>query len=543
MAMRFWRKIDKKDSSGDGKKKAGRTRWRRRLVLCCLGLLLTIYLLGLLLNLGSGNISGTNVASPVMSVNPENLRLLFDITGVDEEGSRVTEQEIFDTLLEMIEEAEEQIILDMFLVNRFRGPEDDEFYRDVTQELVEALVETKQRNPEIFILFITDPINSLYQTSCPPDLLPLKEAGGHVILTDLRQLPDSNFVYSPFYRVISYFNFVLAPVMDLSFLPNPFEEHGESFSPRQLSRLLNFKANHRKVAAVRRADGSWRALISSGNPHSASSAHGNVAVELAREGPIQEIVFSEYNLARASLLRRPELYFGPDAAIRLVRQLEGKMRDWPGETPAYEGEDKVLVQYLSEEKVARRLVRLLISAEEGDKIQIMMFYLSDPGVISELKEAVHRGASVRLLLDPNKDAFGREKHGVPNRVTAARLYNWATEKEERDLHLRWFDTHGEQAHFKALRKFNEDKGTENLMVGSSNFTIRNLRDQNLESVLYLRNARQKGEQFGEVFDRLWDNQGELHYTVGYEKYQAEGMRLSFKGAMKFIGNTTGLCTY
>ncbi len=50
-----------------------------------------------------------------------------------------------------------------------------------------------------------------------------------------------------------------------------------------------------------------------------------------------------------------------------------------------------------------------------------MFYLSERQIIKALIAAQQRGVQVRVLLDPNKDAFGREKNGIPNRQVAAEL--------------------------------------------------------------------------------------------------------------------------
>jgi len=48
-------------------------------------------------------------------------------------------------------------------------------------------------------------------------------------------------------------------------------------------------------------------------------------------------------------------------------------------------------------------------AGRGDNIDIAMFYVSDRGVIQSLLAASRRGVNVRLMLDPNKDAFGHAK--------------------------------------------------------------------------------------------------------------------------------------
>ena len=55
----------------------------------------------------------------------------------------------------------------------------------------------------------------------------------------------------------------------------------------------------------------------------------------------------------------------------------------------------------------------------GDSIDVAMFYLSDRDTIGALLAAAKRGVTVRVILDPNKDAFGRTKNGIPNRSVSA----------------------------------------------------------------------------------------------------------------------------
>ena len=50
-----------------------------------------------------------------------------------------------------------------------------------------------------------------------------------------------------------------------------------------------------------------------------------------------------------------------------------------------------------------------------------MFYLSNRDIVKSLLDASQRGVDVKLILDPNKDAFGMEKDGVPNRPVAHEL--------------------------------------------------------------------------------------------------------------------------
>ena len=67
-------------------------------------------------------------------------------------------------------------------------------------------------------------------------------------------------------------------------------------------------------------------------------------------------------------------------------------------------------------------------------------------MIQALIAAAKRGVAVRVILDPNKDAFGRTKNGIPNRSVATEL----AAASDGAIKVRWFRTHGEQFHSKLV---------------------------------------------------------------------------------------------
>ncbi len=74
------------------------------------------------------------------------------------------------------------------------------------------------------------------------------------------------------------------------------------------------------------------------------------------------------------------------------------------------------VQVLTEKAIYDATLYLIDSAKKaGTEIDIAMFYLSERKIIKALIAAHERGVKVRVLLDPNKDAFGRTKkwHSKP----------------------------------------------------------------------------------------------------------------------------------
>lgn len=515
----------------------------RRILLALVGIYAGLCAAGALVAMRETTMNGTDVYTTAIPVAPTDIELLFDTTGHPTNGSEPDiRQEILPAMLEMVREAGEVIVLDQFLINTFRGQGDDApIHRDSSGELVQALVEKLKAAPDTLVLFITDPINSVYDTACPEVLQPLVRAGGHVVLTDLRQMPDSNPLYSLPFRALRPLLRRLPPLRQ-PVLAHPFSSVHGKIAPLQLLELLNFKANHRKVLITKRADGNWTALVASANPHTASSAHSNVAIRLAG-GPLDAILDSELSIASDTILARPELLFSGNDSERLLDRL-GTLRNLtlPSAPPEESTLGQPRVRYCSESATGATVQELVRQAGRGDRIEMLMFYLADPDVVRALRQAADRGAQIRMILDPNKDAFGREKSGIPNRVVATRLHDWAASQKKK-VAIRWAVTQGEQAHYKALRVRLETAGTEHYLVGSANYTKRNLRGSNLESALLVENGTALADRWTEVFEMLWNGETNVRYSTDFDTYAARGTSGVWKRIVTFVTNTTGFGTY
>jgi phosphatidylserine/phosphatidylglycerophosphate/cardiolipin synthase-like enzyme len=159
-------------------------------------------------------------------------------------------------------------------------------------------------------------------------------------------------------------------------------------------------------------------------------------------------------------------------------------------------------------------------------------------VLRALHEAAARGAAVRVLLDPNKDAFGREKNGIPNRPVATEL----VASSDGAIRLRWYRTHGEQFHVKLVAV----RGREGywLTLGSANLTRRNLRDYNLEANVVVETPRESALEMAVLqwFDGLWTNRAPagVEYTAEFGAY-ADASQLNYWG-YRFM-EATGLSTF
>jgi len=401
-------------------------------------------------------------------------------------------------------------VLDLFLFNEHLGP-DGIAFRPLSSEIVGALVAARQREPEMPIVLVTDPINNVYGGDPSPQLAALRTAGVQVVVTELIRLRDSNPLYSSVWRMLIQW---WGNSVGGGWLPNPFDPTARKVGLRTYLRLANFKANHRKVVLADSGD-CWVSLVTSANPHDASSAHSNVALRAASTDLARQVYSAEMEVVRLSG-GTPPFDTLPDLCT----------------SEATGNHD---IAYLTESAIRDRILELINATESGDEIDLALFYLSHHAVIAALRDAAIRGVWIRAVLDPNRDAFGHEKSGVPNRQ-AAEFLNRAADG---GIALRWYATRGEQFHSKLMivrrRRMME------AVIGSANFTRRNLDDYNLEASLWVRAPRGSNldRELKLYMDRLWTND-EGTYTLPYEAFRDTSRLRRF---FAWTQEVTGLGTF
>lgn len=418
------------------------------------------------------------------------VQFLADQTYLDAQGQQQQDHQIFNAMLKMIEDAQTLIVLDMFLFNTELGASKGK-HRQLTQELSDALINKKTLHPEIEIKLITDPINSVYGGVMPEHYRQLRQAGIDLIETDLAPLRASNPTWSGFWYLCCQ---GLGNHPEKGWLPNPFG--AEKITLRSYFDLANFKANHRKTLVVDSADG-WKALVTSMNPHDGSSRHSNIAL-VVKGSTAVDILRTEQTVGMMSGANMPAVVAGSFDAEKTHPQ----------------------VQVLTEKAIYDRILDTIQSSKKaGIEIDVAMFYLSERKIIRELIAAHERGVKVRVLLDPNKDAFGRTKNGIPNRPVAAEL-------NAAGIPVRWCHTNGEQCHSKMLIK--RDMYTTEVILGSANFTARNLKNYNLETNLSVRGGRESQvfQDANQYFNTAWSNLNKQQMSVAYPQY-ADESRLKY----------------
>ncbi|MEK5240131.1 phospholipase D family protein [Paenibacillus sp. FSL L8-0470] len=428
---------------------------------------------------------GLSSESPVYKV--QNVHFWHDLTYQGDNGSQHREEQILPRILQIIEESREFLVVDLFLFNGYTHK--DQQFPAVSRELSDKLIAQKIAYPAMDVVFITDEVNTNYGSAPNPLLEEMKAAGIKVILTDVDALRDSTPAYSAVWRTfIQWFG-----QTGTGWIPNLMASGGPDITARSYMKLLNVKANHRKVVVSENT-----ALVSSGNVHDASAYHSNIALEVS--GPvIADILKTEQAAADLSGA-------GP---------LLGKDPVLTGSETAAGG--PLEVRYLTEGKVNKYALEGIRAAQKGDILWMGMFYLADDTIIDALQEASARGAEVRLLLDPNQNAFGRDKIGIPNRPVAWEL----NRRSDGKIAIRWYNTGKEQYHTKLLF-IAKATGSSIVLGGSTNFTARNLDDYNLENNLWV-SVPQDQPLYAEMesyFNTIWNNEG-AEYSLPLEDYQSE----------------------
>ncbi|MFS0783921.1 phospholipase D family protein [Bacillus sp. 1P06AnD] len=424
---------------------------------------------------------GTDYEGPLHSV--EHAEFLYDLTYENKQGKEQNDQQIFPAVYKAIEQAQEFIVIDMFLFNHYY--DGNVTYPPLSGKLTEALLAKKKENPDMPIIFISDEVNTTYNGHRSEELDTLKKHGIDVIMTDLDKLRDPNWLYSSTWRTF----FQWFGQSGTGWIRNPMAKEAPKVNVRSYLKLANIKANHRKVAATEKT-----AILTSANPHDASGFNSNIGFQVS--GNITNDILSTEKAVGSfsgSSVPFPE----PE------KKASVSIKNGP-----------IQAQLLTERKVKKHAVSDIHSTKKGDSIWIAMFYLAERDIIAELKAAAERGVQIKLILDPNKNAFGSKKIGMPNLPVASELHNLGKNK----ISIRWYKTQNEQFHSKLLYIRKDQKSIVN--GGSSNYTRRNLDNYNLESNMRFiaDNDTPFVQQVDRYFQTLWENDGGT-YTVGYDYYQ------------------------
>lgn len=412
------------------------------------------------------------------------VRFLEDHTYVSSKETRIVEQEIFDTMIRKIKEADQFIVTDMFYFNSEHEAGAD--FPPLTKRVSEALINKKETDPDMEIVVLTDPVNTFYGAYTPEHFQQLEESGIEVIFTNLNALRDSNPFYSGFYRTfVQWFG-----NHGRGWLPNFFSSDAPDVTLHSYLEILNFKANHRKTLVTEKAG-----LVTSANPHDASGYHANTGFEV-RGGVLKDLLETE------------------KAVAEMAGRSGEKFDSFISEVEAPQGTGKYEVQLLTERKIKERVLREISQLSRNGKLRMGMFYLADRDVIEALIGAAGRGADINIIMDINEEAFGNEKIGIPNQPAAHEL----VEKSNGRINIRWYHANEVQYHAKMMMMEKEQESV--VIGGSANMTRRNLDNYNLETdvVVTGSNDSEAVEDVRSYYQRLWNNSDGTH-TLNYREHK------------------------
>jgi hypothetical protein len=452
-------------------------------------------------------------------------------------AKRFSHLTIGDKAIEMIHSAKKLIVASVFLFDNMYNYQKPP--RDIVKELTDALIKKRTENDDLTIVVVLDPLNRAYAKRISPAVKTFTENGIDVFYSDLLTTKAASKT-----RVVEGLTHVGRVVDEISLglfggviglissIPIPFVDlDGEQATPQMAAEALLLKANHRKLLVTDSGD-TYEALVSSANPHNASIPSTNFALSVKGSlaayihNVIRKDAAQSIKLDRRRPLRRREHRFAHwhTKATRSYRKefLEKTMPELPvvsTQTGTKTEETPIAVKFATEKKIHQEIIRILRDVDPLDEVRLQMFYLSEVEIIEEILNTAKRlDKPFRVLLDPNKDSFNKEKDGTPNRQVAAYLLEKAEESEAK-LAIRWYSTHGEQNHAKIISVTNKESGKFILMTGSANWTGKNLLDINMESNLIVLGSERINQEFNDLFDLFWTNHDGMEYSLDYQAYQ------------------------
>ena len=484
---------------------------------------------------------GVDYESPVRD--SKNVDFHYDLTYLDKDGNIKYDRKIWDATYEVVDNAKDYLVIEMFLFNDIYNKDVDKF-PEFAKEYTRRLVKKKMENPNLKVYILSDENNDLYGAFEHPLITEMKNAGIDVIDVDIYKLKDTFPWYSPIWRsVIKPFG----NPQGKGWITNFYGPMWPKLTFRNLFRALNVKADHRKIFL-----NEDKVVIASANIHDPSYFHENVAI--SADGEITKDILRDLQLvakfsggnidvSNESEAKKPvniknfqasKIKFKEDESLKsdLQKQVEqieknkGNFVD-KGTKEFYEtGEltknEDVLqnddpnnsykVQFESEAKIGENLDKDIDSLKAGDEVLMGMYFLADRPVIDKLIKAANRGVKVRIIFDRSRDAFGMSTNGLPNKPVSKKL----KKKTKNKIEIKWYFTNNEQFHTKIMLMKKTD-GNVIIHTGSANYIKKNIRgyimDANLR-VLTNKDSKLTKDVYN-YFDRLWENRDGL-FTINFD---------------------------
>jgi hypothetical protein len=139
-----------------------RNNWskKKRIIIASLGIFALIYIAAIMWHTFKPLPKGISYEGELHKT--EKIEMITDLTySQDTKGKgMVHENNIFDAVYTMIEEAEEFVVVDFFLLDGYYDEKED--FPKIADTLSTKLADKKKENPDMPVVFITDPLNRGY---------------------------------------------------------------------------------------------------------------------------------------------------------------------------------------------------------------------------------------------------------------------------------------------------------------------------------------------------------------------------------------------
>ncbi len=464
--------------------------------------------------------------SPLFPVTEDDVALHMSYAGWNvAQKKRVEHIEIYKKAFEMINNAERYIVASVFLFDCMYSGVEPSF--DLVTKFTDMLIKKKQADSAITIVIVLDPLNKAYADRISSSVQRFVDHGIDVFYSDLLTLKsaDHTRIVETLHEIHRSDNFFSRKVIgtlasDIGNMKLPFVKQkldGADITYKTAANAALLKANHRKLL-VTDCYGNFEALVSSANPHNASLPSTNFAISIKGETAKYIYGVIREDIIQSITLGGDFVHWSSQDKTYQQQYLENNLPKIPVH---YDKTLKASVRasFVTENRIRQQILNMLSNVQKGDEVRIQMFYLSNFPVINAILDAAQKTEiPLRLLLDPNKDAFNNIKDGTPNRQVAFYMLSEAQKiSPPLKLEIRWFSTHGEQNHAKIISITNEKTEKYEILTGSCNWTRKNMANINMESNIAVFGSKKLNTQFNKLFDVFWSNpEKDIEYSVAYD---------------------------
>ena len=449
---------------------------------------------------------GLHIAGPWQTLSASQVHFLRDLSAADASGAPLREWQIDSSLEAMIGQARDIIVLDTGIFGDLpaAGPRASRLRvaPTVAANLTDALIRARQQQPSLQVLLLVDPDSIEFATS-PGPLDRLRAAGINVVAVDVNRLRSADAPFVAFWQLCCrWWSHADGPGQ----WPNPVGLGPGGVTMGLWGRTAPYQRSHRQMLIADDGAGNLRGIIFSRPVNAEAALHSACALQIGGSA-LESALESEFVVAQFSG------WSGGGSMQARSQHLIEHQRQAGMNTAA---PDTARARVASEQGMSDTLLTLINATAAHDSIDIAALYLSQRELIHALLDAGRRGVAIRLLLDPNKDGYGYERSGQPNRVVASELVAGS----DGAVRVRWYRTHGEQfsAGFMLIRGADHTW----LFVGTPDLSRRDLNDFNLAAGFFveLPPTASAGTDAMTWFDSLWFNRapGGVEYSSDADVY-------------------------